>query len=73
MERTLNTHPNMNDPDTFYAMLVAINEQLSLEQSAELSMRLVFLLANQIGDAQTLASCIDIAYQPFIQSPGGPQ
>ncbi|WP_082584395.1 DUF2783 domain-containing protein [Noviherbaspirillum sp. Root189] len=69
----MNTHPNIIDPDTFYATLVAANEQLTLEQSAELAMRLVFLLANQIGDPQTLANCIDIARKPFTQSHGEPQ
>lgn len=69
----MKTHPNIAEPDTIYAALIAANETLSLEQSAEFSMRLVFLLANQIGDSQTLLSCIEAARQPFITNLGEPE
>jgi hypothetical protein len=38
---------------------------LSEAQSAELNARLVFLLANQVGDRQVLADCVAAARTPF--------
>jgi hypothetical protein len=50
--------PNIPDPDGFYAALVAAHEGLTDAESAALNARLVFLLANQVGDQQVLADCI---------------
>jgi hypothetical protein len=50
----ITTEPNIPDPDSFYAALVAAHEGLSEAQSAELNARLVFLLANQVGEQQVL-------------------
>jgi len=61
----MRTDPNIPDPDSFYAALVAAHEGLSDAQSAELNARLVLLLANQIGDQQTLIDCIAAARKPF--------
>ena len=55
------TEPNIPDPDGFYAALVAAHEGLTDADSAALNARLVFLLANQIGDQQVLADCIAAA------------
>jgi len=57
----MTTDPNIPDPDEFYAALVIAHENLSDAQSAELNARLVFLLANQIGDQQVLLDCIAAA------------
>jgi len=57
----MRTDPNIPDPDGFYAALVAAHEGLSDAASAALNARLVFLLANQIGDQQVLAECIAAA------------
>lgn len=57
----MNTHPNIPDPDGFYAALVAAHEGLSDEQSADFNTRLMFLLANQVGDQATLLACIEAA------------
>lgn len=59
----MNTKPNIPDPDGFYAALVAAHEGLSDEQSADLNARILFLLANQVGDQATLLACIDAARQ----------
>ena len=59
------TSPRLADPDGFYEHLIRIHEGLSLEQSFELNARIVFLLANQIGDAAVLAACLDAAAKPF--------
>ena len=55
------TEPNLADPDTFYAALVAAHEGLSEAASADYNARLLLLLANQIGDTQVLLQCIAAA------------
>ncbi len=50
--------PNMAGPDDFYAALIKANEGLTQDQSHQLMFRLVFLLANQIGDSEVLAACV---------------
>lgn len=55
------TEPNLSDPDTFYAALVAAHEGLSEAASADYNARLLLLLANQIGDTQVLLQCIAAA------------
>jgi hypothetical protein len=62
--------PNIPDPDTFYARLITAHEGLTLAQSAELNARLVFLLANQIGDQAVLEACVSAAAKPFATAPG---
>jgi hypothetical protein len=61
----MRTDPNLPDPDAFYAALVRAHEGLSEAQSAELNARLVFLLANQLGDQQQLLECVAEARRPF--------
>ncbi|MDB5821076.1 MAG: hypothetical protein JWQ11_4716 [Rhizobacter sp.] len=57
----MNLDPRIEGPDAFYAALVTAHEGLSDAQSADLNARLVFLLANQVGDARVLADCISAA------------
>ena len=57
----MRTHPNITQPDAFYAALVAAHEGLSDVQSADLNARLVLLLANQVGDTAVLLQCIEAA------------
>ncbi len=52
---------NIELPDDFYAALIEAHEGLSEHESFELNARMVFLLANQIGDTQTLLDCVDAA------------
>lgn len=47
--------------DDFYAALMAAHEGLSFEESAKLNARLVLLLANQVGDLQTLKAALQAA------------
>lgn len=61
----MRTDPNIPDPDGFYAALVQAHEGLSEAQSAELNARLVFLLANQLGDRRVLFECVAAARKPF--------
>jgi hypothetical protein len=53
--------PNIPDPDGLYAALVAAHEGLTDAESAAINARLVFLLANQIGDQQVLLECVAAA------------
>jgi hypothetical protein len=47
--------------DDFYAALMAAHEGLSFKESAALNARLVLLLANQVGDIETLKRLLDAA------------
>lgn len=58
---TLNSEPNIPQPDDFYQMLIDAHIGLTDEQSAALNARLVLLLANQIGDLSTLRQAIAAA------------
>lgn len=57
----MKTELNIPQPDGFYAALVAAHEGLPEVQSAALNARLVFLLANQVGDQASLLQCIEAA------------
>ncbi len=61
----MRTDPNIPDSDDLYAALVSAHEGLSETQSAELNARLVFLLANQVGDQQVLLDCVAAARKAF--------
>jgi len=58
---TLETGPNIDDADAFYAALLAAHEGLRLEESHALNARLVLILANHIGDADVLRAALDLA------------
>jgi len=57
----MKTELNLQDSDTFYEQLLNAHEGLSAEQSEQLNLRLILLLANQVGDAAVLRDCIDSA------------
>jgi len=57
----LNTKPNIAGPDDFYADLLAVHEGLSKEESDALNARLILILANHVGDRETLAEALDAA------------
>ena len=59
----MKTELNLQDADTFYDQLLNAHEGLSAEQSEQLNLRLILLLANQIGDAAVLRDCIESASQ----------
>lgn len=54
MAATLNTEPNIAEPDDFYEALIAMHRGLTAEQSALVNAKLILLLANQIGDRELL-------------------
>jgi hypothetical protein len=61
MHSTLNTTPNIAQPDDFYEALIDIHRDLSEEQSQMLNARLILLLANHIGDLGVLREAMRAA------------
>jgi hypothetical protein len=57
----LNTQPNIARPDDFYQALIEAHAGLSEQASAALNARLILLLANQVGDLETLKEAIAAA------------
>lgn len=57
----LNLQPNIDDPDGFYAELLAAHEGLEKAESDALNARLVLVLANHIGDRQVLRQALAAA------------
>ena len=57
----LNLNPNINGGDDFYAELLASHDGLSREDSDALNARLVLVLANHIGDRETLTQALAAA------------
>jgi hypothetical protein len=57
----MKTELNLQDADGFYEQLLNAHEGLSSEQSEQFNMRLILLLANQVGDASILQDCIESA------------
>ena len=58
---TFDSQANIQQPDDFYQALIDAHADLTDEQSAALNARLVLLLANQIGDLNTLRQAIAAA------------
>jgi hypothetical protein len=59
----MKTELNLQDADTFYEQLLNAHEGLSAVQSEQLNLRLILLLANQVGNAAVLRDCIESAKQ----------
>jgi hypothetical protein len=57
----MKTTPNIPDPDGFYEALLAATQGLSETQSEGFLLRLVLLLANQLGDQRALLEAIAAA------------
>ena len=57
----LNTEPNLAQPDEFYQALLEAHAGLTDDQSAALNARLILLLANHIGDLDTLREALAAA------------
>ena len=60
----LNLTPNLNEPDDFYAALIAAHDGLSVAESEALNARLILTLANHIGQQDVLAKALQIASNP---------
>jgi hypothetical protein len=57
----LTTEPKISGPDDFYQALIDAHAGLTEAQSAALNARLILLLANQVGDLDTLREAIAAA------------
>lgn len=57
----LNTKPNIDKPDDFYAELIACHDGLDDAQSAAFNARLILILANHIGAPAVLSAALDAA------------
>lgn len=58
---TLNTEPNLTDPDGVYAALLEAHDGLSEAESAALNARLILILANHIGDEVVIREALGVA------------
>ena len=58
---TLNTQPNILDPDGFYDELIAAHQGLTKDQSDALNARLILILANHVGDRAVLRDALKAA------------
>ena len=71
----LNTQPNLESADDFYQELIELHRNLSDGQSALVNAKLVLLLANHIGNRDTLREAMQAAREdvvPDTLSPGAP-
>jgi len=57
----LNTAPNLARPDDFYEALIDMHRDLDDAASQAVNARLILLLANHIGDHDTLAEAVRLA------------
>ncbi|WP_373051407.1 DUF2783 domain-containing protein [Thalassovita aquimarina] len=64
---SLNLTPNIDNPDDFYADLLAVHEGLSKTESDALNARLILILANQIGDREVLGAALKAAKESTHQ------
>ncbi|MDB5576551.1 MAG: hypothetical protein JWR80_1727 [Bradyrhizobium sp.] len=62
------TDPRFEDADQFYHRLVEATESVPEENQLDFSLRLILLLANQVGSAAVLGECIAEAARPFKKS-----
>lgn len=58
---TLNLTPNIKAADDFYADLLAAHQGLTKDESDAFNARLILVLANHIGDNETLRQALDAA------------
>jgi len=66
MSQKLRTELQIEDPDDFYARLIALHEGLSSGESNDLNCKLILLMANHIGDREVLDEVLDVVrnYRP---------
>ena len=59
------TEPRFDDADLFYHRLVEASAVMPEEKRLDFSLRLILLLANQVGSDAVLSECIAEAARPF--------
>ena len=60
----LNLNANLKEPDRFYAALIEAHDWLSKAESDAFNARLILLLANHVGDLDTLLQALATAAKP---------
>jgi hypothetical protein len=63
------TSPNFEAADDFYEALIDSHRDLSLAQSHELNVKLVLLLANQVGQRAVLNEALASARRSTLANP----
>lgn len=58
---SLITTPNLSAPDDFYEELINAHQDLKIDESQALNVRLVLLLANHIGTLPVLLEALQAA------------
>ncbi len=53
--------PNIQDPDGFYAELLAVHQGRDDADSQALNARLILILANHVGDRAVLRQALELA------------
>jgi Protein of unknown function (DUF2783) len=66
---TLNTEPNLPEPDDFYEELIELHRDLAPTESALVNAKLILLLANHIGDPDVLRAALAAARQDVAAGP----
>ena len=56
---SLRTELGAENPDDFYARLIALHEGLTTEQSHKINAKVILLLANHVGDTDVLNEVLD--------------
>lgn len=59
---------NLESPDDFYAALMDAHRGLSPAQSGRVNAKLILLLANQIGDLETLRAALAKAREGVVET-----
>lgn len=54
----LNLEPRLQNPDSFYRELAKLHEGVSIEESVLINAKLIFMLANHIGDHDVLMEAL---------------
>ncbi|MCC8392676.1 DUF2783 domain-containing protein [Paraburkholderia sp. MMS20-SJTR3] len=64
----LNTEPNLTRPDDFYEALIDMHRGLDDAQSQSANAQLILLLANHIGDHETLLEAMRCARDGALEA-----
>ena len=60
MNSHVHTEPRIEDPDNFYARLIALHSDLTAEQSQKLNSKLILIMANHIGSQAVLDEMLNM-------------
>jgi hypothetical protein len=67
----LNTQQNLSRPDDFYEALIEMHRDLDEVQSQAVNAQLILLLANHIGDHDTLIEAMKLAREGMTSDTDG--